>query len=736
MNVRFVADPRVTTLFSSATSVSTAARAAVDAACAEGLKTAAPPAAGMVQVVAFINPDLRTKALAAAGVDDVRQALEGLAYAYVLKHTAPAAEADTATANPLGARYLDCAPAALPLSALQRQMWLEIAGAFEKSTIAIAEGSTGLGKTRVMAVAAAAAARQGERVIVAVPSVAVMTQLAQTWNALETGIEAVPMLGRGQFVDPDLVRAILEENVTTQDTRQQVEAWLASDGAPVATPLGDIPWLRDSLLHVAPEFPAEDCAHSTGNPVSLAEQCYLQLRQAATEARVVFTTHAMIAVHIRLSQLRKGEGEGLVGKIDTLLVDEAHLLEQVIGDMFSDRLSLFRLRTTLRGLDPVKVKQARGGAAVERLLHLSENAFADLGGATTGKSKNLVLNPGSELPQQKQHRAAVLALLEGIRADIKVLERLDAETAESIKALIPRVREDRSIIVVQFSPIRRFPSIAAGPRSLQQPLEAFWKSVGRAALLSATLYTPIKTGWSAGWVRNQLAIPVDRCQPMPRFLEPWVYTSPTVYLPSKGAAASLTPRADDDEKAEAAYFDAIARITRMAAVSARGGTLMLCTSYLTIEALRTRLEAEFGDRLIVQRRGMAMTKFSRLFREATNRPIWLATGPAWTGLDLADTTKAPEDDFLLTDVLLQRLPFRMAETPLQHDRIRRLGQDAIRLEAAFTFRQGIGRAVRRNGTTDRRIWVLDGRIEVSANTHLVEPCRRVLTEYPHTRRFD
>jgi len=731
MNIRFSVDPSVQRLFPSAVSLGTAAREAIKAALAKGLTPVPPPVAGMTQTVAFISPELRQQVLA-AGSDTTPESLAGLAYAWVRAMTM--AESRIDVPSDAGAAYLQAAPSGLPLSPLQKQMWQGIATAFAANAIGLAEGSTGLGKTRVIAVAAAAAARLGERVIVAVPTLSVMSQLAATWKALDTEMDAVPMLGRGQFIDDFLVLEMLLENTDLDaETREQVNAWrLLKGAADPSNPLGAIPWLRESLMHAAPLFPAELCTHGAENKEAPAETCYQELRAAASRARVVFTTHAMVATHIRLRQF-SATGDGLLGKIDTLIVDEAHQLEQVIGDVFSDALSVFRLRTRLRSFDPAALKKARAGMAVNRLIEVADTAFASLR-PTFRDNRTVVLRGNEETPAQQAQRASVKALLEHFGQETAALERLDADLSRSLKALVDRLKDERAPLMVQFSPVRGYPSISIGPRSLFQPLTEFWSGVGRAALVSATLYTPVKGGWSAGWTRSLLAIPQERVHALPRFIEPWVYSSPTLHLPALDLVARLTPASDaDTPEIQARYYDDVAKIVLEGAATARGGMLVLCTAYAAVAEIQKRLEA-LGERLIVQKRGTAIGRYIKQFR-LTPRSVWIATGPAWTGLDLADLDCTPETDFLLTDVMVQRLPFRMTELPLQHERFKRLGREAIRMEAAFTLRQGIGRAVRRRGSTDRRIWILDGRIEAAASAYLAEPCRRALQEYTHTHRF-
>lgn len=70
-------------------------------------------------------------------------------------------------------------------------------------------------------------------------------------------------------------------------------------------------------------------------------------------------------------------------------------------------------------------------------------------------------------------------------------------------------------------------------------------------------------------------------------------------------------------------------------------------------------------------------------------------------------------------------------------RIERSGTASISNEALLTFKQGLGRLIRRTGVTDRRIWILDGRIFGSWNRmpQLTGAARRLLREYVHQHTF-
>ena len=147
--------------------------------------------------------------------------------------------------------------------------------------------------------------------------------------------------------------------------------------------------------------------------------------------------------------------------------------------------------------------------------------------------------------------------------------------------------------------------------------------------------------------------------------------------------------------------------------TAAGGTLVLCCSYLDVRALNGLLADSLAERLLASRGSGSMRmlaeEFIRLGRRQA-RPIWLATGSAWTGLDLSDhDAMEAAEDFALTDLVITRIPFGANKTAVHLARTKRLGFDVECMEAALRLKQGLGRLIRRDGVSQRRIWVLDGR---------------------------
>jgi ATP-dependent DNA helicase DinG len=159
--------------------------------------------------------------------------------------------------------------------------------------------------------------------------------------------------------------------------------------------------------------------------------------------------------------------------------------------------------------------------------------------------------------------------------------------------------------------------------------------------------------------------------------------------------------------------------------ASKGGTLVLCTSYDLIDKLHHALDGAFApERLLVQASGQSLSKNKAKYLalyHAGKRPVWLATGGAWTGLDLADFTVPAKDDHVISRLIIPKLPFNVPDNDVKNT-IFDSGQDSY-----FKLKQGFGRLVRRAGRQNMRLVLLDRRIHT--NNALYKSSFKLLKQY-------
>jgi CRISPR type IV-associated DEAD/DEAH-box helicase Csf4 len=266
-----------------------------------------------------------------------------------------------------------------------------------------------------------------------------------------------------------------------------------------------------------------------------------------------------------------------------------------------------------------------------------------------------------------------------------------------------------------------------GTSKLYYPITALWKAAtGGAVLASATLYLPDPAGGqTCDYLRSVLYLPIERIHAPQPIVAPYLYTLPTLHYP-KGdelqkklsAPKTRSMTADEQEKAENEWLSNVANVLADGpAKTAKGGTMILCTSYTQVEKLaQFLLDRDVGVwRIVEQKRGGKFSDLRLKFIESAHkgqRPIMLALGAAWTGVDFMDErfSGAPEKDMLLTDLAIVRCPIGLNRSYAMLERFDKQGTYPISCEALLVLKQGLGRLIRQDGVKDRHIWFLDGRL--------------------------
>ena len=184
----------------------------------------------------------------------------------------------------------------------------------------------------------------------------------------------------------------------------------------------------------------------------------------------------------------------------------------------------------------------------------------------------------------------------------------------------------------------------------------------------------------------------DRYLEAPPFVAPWIYSTPTVFLPSESKAVVLArPETESQERFDQ-WHEQVALTVKRIAKAAAGGTLVLCNLYEEIRELSSRLASLHETRLIDQGPNESIARIKNTFVEMARkgiRPIWLATGGAWTGLDLTDEgVTEPTEDNLLTDLVIVRIPLGRSRSVAHQIRVEKLGFEEEFFAAAFLLRQG------------------------------------------------
>lgn len=609
------------------------------------------------------------------------------------------------------------------LQGLLRFSWTGL----QDGKIAFAEASTGTGKGRMVAALALNAVAKNKQVLIAAP-LNVTRQLIDDLHLLDPLLIPALMIGRANFVDPVKVQAWLDGQ--DPDSEPAMRDWMKKGGMPLSTGTAQLSsrvgvplrWLaEDASLVASEEAPVMswllDDQADESNP---AQEVYLTAQSYAnSSAKVIVCSHMMLAVDARFRDMKGGT---ILPDFDILLVDEAHLLEQAFSAVNSQSLSILSTEAQIRGtaLPSAKKKDLLSaisnlGSAIRREIMVSERK---------GSSDSIITTKIDDIPQVKMACEEIAGVLDAIA---KAKKQVDDESLKSLRYLnstISDVLADRSTIHLSWSPVLHLPSLSVGKANLEGVFERFWQRISGAALVSATLYLPDARGeLSAGHLRWVLNVPKARAAYHPPVAPSWVTKSVDYISRLEGVAP------DDSD----AWLAQVASEVVEAASTAKGGLLVLLTSFKTAAALTQLLEGQLNGRLITQSTALSAASCAGRFKEMHHsgiKPVWLGLGTsAWTGVNLSDQGVSADMDMMLTDVMIPRLPFGCNHT-LTHDRRRRqLGMMCEVHETMRLFRQGVGRLVRREGLEHRRLWVTDARLNPKAGKQFLGGFRAFLGRY-------
>lgn len=606
-------------------------------------------------------------------------------------------------------------------------------------------------------------------IAVALPNLALVEQALADWQTIQAaagGPDAVCILGKDEFVSVDRLGSMLETEKSAQlPNVSAVREWVAGGGLAPSDALLKSPWLMRSLRRIAPGFPDVSLREHFTGPSDQGMLAYQEQLDSVTGSRLLIITHSVLAddtlqavaagkqarrsdpaelasspqyvsdketerrnVRTLLSYWPTGQNGSLrLPAFSHLIVDEVHLLEEAFAAACTLELPFYSI---LKQLSKLKLP-----AADRRLVNSLHNLKPPSG------------NHPIELQRDAQLRSKLASLSTALKKDktpyseyaVAAIEL--AERASGLKG--------GAIVQIRFSSNGQFPRLTIGVTSIAPLLRDLWRQSKGALLLSSSIAVPrVGGGHSFSHTCRQLGID-DAPEVQARMLSSsipcpgWTTNPVTLVQPARGEVVDgirsfLHPVSRSDtwkqrNVEERTWLDEVAATIMHAADSAKGGTLVLCTSYETVTEL-SQLLGSLSDRLVVDQRKLGMLQQRQLFIDKHSqalRPVWLAARHAWTGLELVDQVE-PEYDTLLTDLVLPRLPIGMnagiSNIYRKKQSIELDSQDAA-AEMSFWLRQGIGRLVRRKGVKDRRLWMLDARIHSRRFASFTAPVQGVLGVY-------
>jgi ATP-dependent DNA helicase DinG len=612
----------------------------------------------------------------------------------------------------------------------QIEMARAVMRAFEEKRHLIVEAGTGTGKTLAYLVPAVAAALGGNgRVIVSTGTKNLQEQLMEKdipflQNILPKPFSATYMKGRNNYVCLNrLARAQsmpVLEGLDEVDYFDEVVHWSRESETGDRAELANLPESLSFWRHI--DARSESCL---GQKCPDFDPCFItRMRNRAQEADIVVVNHHLFFADLSL----RGSNYGSVlPEYTAVILDEAHLVEEVASEYFGAQVSNYQIDDLVRDLGMLNIEDAEVDKelthSTARLSRFSEDFWMGFRDGR-GEDGRYPIIPGtfarknSDGELEATRLGELYAVLEG--AITRTETTLDAlkEKSPEVEGLIRRLREIRFELefivtgtdkkfVYWLERRNRGVFLRASPIDVAGLLQdKLFEEVPTVVLTSATL----SSGGNFAFIRDRLGL--DTADDLIAESSFDYQSQAILYLPAR------MPDPRDREWATAAA----AEVTRILNAT-EGRAFVLSTSLAGMQALYENVWSEIDYPCLVQ--GSASKgQLLKRFRETPNAVLF-ATSSFWQGVDVRGEQ--------LSCVIIDKLPFAVPTDPIVAARQRYIedngGSSFYQYsvpQAIIALKQGLGRLIR--STTDRGVLaILDPRLRTKGygRTFLqsLPPCR-------------
>ena len=602
----------------------------------------------------------------------------------------------------------------------QEEMASAVARVLDSGGQLMVEAGTGTGKTFAYLIPAIAS---GRRVIVSTGTRNLQDQIARKdlpFLAERLGLKVSACLMKGrdnylckyrfaQFESQPLLEVRDERRFLPALSRWSRETD-TGDRAEVADLPDDLRLWRDVNAR------ADTC---TGSKCPEYEGCWLtRVKRRAQQSQIVVVNH-----HLFFADLAVRTAYGAVlPDYDTVIFDEAHLLEEIATMYFGLTVSANQIEELARDIEKGAAKAggaAKGGGGAAQLREAAKEFFLPIKERLKDGTGRQRFEPAERGGPDLEAEWSVLsqALDEAAKPSGRAgdgheaIEQRAGELKESLDTVLRR--DVRGYVYGMEGRGRGNVILSASPIEVSQLLrESLFERLHACILTSATL----SVAGSFDFFRDRLGIPDA---------ETLLVESPFDHARQ---AVLYLPKRMPEPREPGFFARALEEIGHLLEIT-EGRAFLLFTSHAALGKAARALEGDDRWPLFIQGDGSKVTLVERF--KATPRAVLLGTSSFWHGVDVPGEA--------LSLVVIDKLPFDVPSDPLVAARIEKIrdndGNPFAEYQtpmAVLDLKQGLGRLLRSRG--DRGILaVLDPRLTTKGygKTFLAS-----LPPYPIVRDLD
>jgi ATP-dependent DNA helicase DinG len=595
----------------------------------------------------------------------------------------------------------------------QIQMAQAVMRAFEEKRHLIVEAGTGTGKTLAYLVPAVAAALGGNgRVIVSTGTKNLQEQLMEKdipflQSVLPKRFAATYMKGRSNYVCLNrLARAQsapVLDGLEEVDYFEEVTHWSRESETGDRAELGNLPESLSFWRHI--DARSDTCL---GQKCPDFDPCFItRMRNRAQEADIVVVNHHLFFADL---SLRNGNYGSVLPDYTAVILDEAHLIEDVASEYFGSQVSNYQIEDLVRDLgmlpiDDVQIDQelTRSVARMSRFADDFWMGFRD----GRGEEGRYPIIPGTFARRnasgefEATRLGELFSILENAIARVETTLDTVQEKPPEMETLIRRLRQIRfDLEFIVTGPDKKFVYwlerrgrgvfLRASPIDVAGLLQdKLFDEVPTVVLTSATL----SSGGNFAFIRDRLGL--DAAEDL---------IAESIFDYQRQAILYLPPAMPDPRSRE--WQDAAVSEVIKILNATQGRAFVLSTSLAGMQSLFENVWSEIDYPCLVQG-SAAKGQLLKRFRETPNAVLF-ATSSFWQGVDVRGEQ--------LSCVIIDKLPFAVPTDPLVAARQRYIedcgGSSFYQYsvpQAIIALKQGLGRLIR--STTDRGVLaVLDPRL--------------------------
>jgi len=595
----------------------------------------------------------------------------------------------------------------------QIEMARAVLRAFEEQRHLIVEAGTGTGKTLAYLVPAVASALAGRgRVIISTGTKNLQEQLMEKdipflQNILPRRFAATYMKGRSNYLCLNrLARAEgspVLEGLEEVDYFEEVCDWSKETQIGDRAELSNLPESLSFWRHI--DARPDTCL---GQKCPDFDPCFItRMRDRAKESDIVVVNHHLFFADLAL---RNGNYGSVLPDYTAVILDEAHLIEDVASEYFGSQVSNYQIDELVRDISMLRLEEIEVDREVtrsaERLSRFGDEFWMGFRDGR-GEEGRYPLNPGTFARRNIDGEFEATPLgdlysaLDGSINRVETTLDLIKEKPPEVESIVRRLRQIRfDLEFIVTGSDRKFVYwverrgrgvfLRASPIDVAGLLQdKLFDEVPTVVLTSATL----SSGGNFAFIRDRLGL--DTADDL---------IAESTFDFESQAILYLPPQMPDPRSRE--WSDAAAEEVIKILNATDGRAFVLSTSLAGMQSLFENVWAEIDYPCLVQG-SAAKGQLLKRFRETPNAVLF-ATSSFWQGVDVRGDQ--------LSCVIIDKLPFAVPTDPIVAARQRYIedsGGSSFHEysvpQAIIALKQGLGRLIR--STTDRGVLaVLDPRL--------------------------